>query len=169
MEAADVVEFVQLLERHQIKVWLNGGWGVDALLGAPTRPHNDVDIVIQLCDAARLTRLLQEKSFAVQPGGNPWNFVLADDKGREVDVHAVTFDEGGSGHYGLHDEMWPPANALQGRGNVNGYPVNCLTPEQQATDHTAYALKEKDYQDMMALQQRFGVALPAAYAVWMGE
>ena len=36
----------------------------------------------------------------------------------------------------------------------------------QVTDHTAYALKEKDYQDMMAPHQRFGAALPEAYAAW---
>jgi hypothetical protein len=33
LNAADVVELIGLLEEHGIDVWLNGGWGVDALLG----------------------------------------------------------------------------------------------------------------------------------------
>jgi lincosamide nucleotidyltransferase A/C/D/E len=27
-------------------VWLDGGWGVDALLGYRSRPHQDLDLVI---------------------------------------------------------------------------------------------------------------------------
>lgn len=30
-----------------MRVWLDGGWGVDALLGRQTRPHDDMDIVIE--------------------------------------------------------------------------------------------------------------------------
>ena len=37
MKARDVVEVVQLFERNGIQVWLDGGWGVDALLEEQTR------------------------------------------------------------------------------------------------------------------------------------
>lgn len=33
----------------------------------------------------------------------PWNFVLVDDAGREVDFHVVEFDESGNGLYGPID------------------------------------------------------------------
>jgi len=33
MTASDVIEIVQLLNRNHIDVRLDGGWGVDALLG----------------------------------------------------------------------------------------------------------------------------------------
>jgi lincosamide nucleotidyltransferase A/C/D/E len=42
MTSEDVVELLQRLEQHDVVVWLDGGWGVDALLGEQTRPHGDV-------------------------------------------------------------------------------------------------------------------------------
>ncbi|HEV8651819.1 MAG TPA: hypothetical protein VG276_21080, partial [Actinomycetes bacterium] len=39
----DVLEIVGRLERAGVAVWLDDGWGVDALLGAQHRPHRDVD------------------------------------------------------------------------------------------------------------------------------
>ena len=42
MNASDVVELLNRLEEHGIDVWLNGGWGVDALLGHQTREHDDL-------------------------------------------------------------------------------------------------------------------------------
>ncbi|MGH8515394.1 MAG: nucleotidyltransferase domain-containing protein [Gammaproteobacteria bacterium] len=31
-----------------------GGWGIDALLGAQTRPHKDLDLLIRLEDVAKV-------------------------------------------------------------------------------------------------------------------
>jgi lincosamide nucleotidyltransferase A/C/D/E len=39
MTAADVIEVLQCLERAGVSVWIDGGWGVDALVGAQTREH----------------------------------------------------------------------------------------------------------------------------------
>src|SRR6266700_6998743 len=44
MTAADVLEIVDLLERVGVEPWVNSGWGVDALLGEQTRPHEDLDL-----------------------------------------------------------------------------------------------------------------------------
>ncbi len=46
MQAQDVLEIVHRLEGAGVVVWLDGGWGVDALLGRQTRPHDDVDVII---------------------------------------------------------------------------------------------------------------------------
>jgi hypothetical protein len=37
MTAQDVIAFVQLLNQHHIDVYIDGGWGVDALLGEQMR------------------------------------------------------------------------------------------------------------------------------------
>jgi Aminoglycoside-2''-adenylyltransferase len=42
--AYDVLDLVQLFDRHQIDLHIDGGWGVDALLGRQTRTHADLDI-----------------------------------------------------------------------------------------------------------------------------
>ena len=38
MDAAGVIAVVRALDAAGIVVWLDGGWGVDALLGAQSRP-----------------------------------------------------------------------------------------------------------------------------------
>lgn len=44
MESNDVVKLYKLFEENGIEVWIDGGWGIDALLGEQTRPHQDLDI-----------------------------------------------------------------------------------------------------------------------------
>src|SRR6266481_8512849 len=50
MNAADVISLYTDLESMGTSVWVDGGWGVDALLGEQTRPHKDLDIAIQQKD-----------------------------------------------------------------------------------------------------------------------
>jgi lincosamide nucleotidyltransferase A/C/D/E len=40
-------------ERSGIRIWIDGGWGVDALLGKQSRAHKDLDITIQQQDLAK--------------------------------------------------------------------------------------------------------------------
>jgi len=47
MIAADVIGLYTELQNLSIKIWVDGGWGVDALLGEQPRPHGDLDIAIQ--------------------------------------------------------------------------------------------------------------------------
>ena len=43
----DAIEIISTLENAGIKVFIDGGWGVDALLGYQSRAHNDIDIFIE--------------------------------------------------------------------------------------------------------------------------
>ena len=102
MEAPDVIELYSVLTKNGIDVWLDGGWGVDALLGEQTRPHRDVDIVVQHKDVPKLRELLEAQGYkdVERDDTSAWNFVLGDSSGHEVDVHAITFDDEGNGLYG---------------------------------------------------------------------
>jgi hypothetical protein len=40
----EVVDVLERLDRAGVPVWLDGGWGVDALVGRQTRPHRDLDL-----------------------------------------------------------------------------------------------------------------------------
>jgi hypothetical protein len=51
MTAPSVIEIVENLEEQGIDVWLDGGWGVDALLERETRTHDDLDLVVELSDS----------------------------------------------------------------------------------------------------------------------
>jgi lincosamide nucleotidyltransferase A/C/D/E len=47
MTAADVVEILGWLGAASVDVWLDGGWGVDALVGEQTREHKDLDLIVR--------------------------------------------------------------------------------------------------------------------------
>src|SRR5262245_4656737 len=99
MTSDDLIEVLEALEDTGIEAWLDGGWAVDAVLGTQTRPHKDVDIIVQVADVPKLRQTLTKMGFDIQPGGTDSNFVLADEAGREIDVHTVVFDKDGNGVY----------------------------------------------------------------------
>jgi len=159
-----VREVLALLERAEVEVWLDGGWGIDALLGEETRSHRDLDLILAAGDVPRLCEALAAAGFSPRPGGSATSFVLADARGREVDVHAIAFDARGFGVFRLPGGSWPfPPSAFRGRGRVGSREVRCLSPEAQVACHgQGYAPAEKDLADMERLQERFGVVLPLA-------
>jgi len=167
MTVTDVVELLQLFGEHSIAVWVDGGWGVDALLGEQTRRHEDLDIAIWHKDVPKLRELLEARGYKDVPRDDTsdWNFVLGDDQGRLVDVHTFTFDASGSHIYGCEY----PADSLTGTGSINGHPVNCISPEWLVKFHTGYPLDLDDYRDVLALCNRFNIQMPNEYEIFMSE
>jgi lincosamide nucleotidyltransferase A/C/D/E len=172
MTASALIKLLQLLERAAIRVWLDGGWGVDALLQTQTRAHKDVDIVVPVADVPKLQELLARAGFAVREGKPPDSFVLANDAGLEVDVHAVTFDDDGNGVYRMQNgEDWIyPAEGFGGQGTIGEMSVRCLSPTTPVLCHAhGYVPTEKDFRDMELLAERFGVELPPQMQRSMSE
>jgi GNAT superfamily N-acetyltransferase len=164
MPAKEAADVIRLIEGAGIEVWLDGGWAVDAVLGEQTRTHKDLDIILHRRHVPKLRQMMEARGFAVQPGGSPSNFVLADDSGLEVDVHAIEFDDDGNGLYEMAEgATWVfPASGFEGRGVINGLALRCLTPQVQVLCHAhGYVPAEKDFRDMELLEARFGVELPS--------
>lgn len=159
----DVMELYQELARHGIEIWLDGGWGVDALLEVQTRPHSDLDVVVQQEDLNQLVALLRSRGYDNVPRDDTraWNFVLGDPSGREIDIHVVVLDDGGNGIYGPPENgQHYPAEALSGSGRVGGQPVRCLTAAYQVANHSGYELEAKDFADVRKLCGRFDISIP---------
>jgi lincosamide nucleotidyltransferase A/C/D/E len=100
----------------------------------------------------------------------PWNFVLGDENGREIDVHVIVLDDNGNGMYGPPEkgEMYP-AVSLTGTGVIDGQAVRCISPEWAVKFHSGYELNEKDFRDVSALCKKFGIGLPATYERFSGS
>jgi lincosamide nucleotidyltransferase A/C/D/E len=165
-EASDVLEIVDALTSAGIDSWLDGGWGVDALLGEQTRPHQDIDLVVELGNVATMRSILAGHGFELIEGGPESNFVLRDGRGREVDVHPVRFDDAGNGVYRMEEggDWIYSAAGFGGRGTIAGRPVMCLTPEMQMVGHAGgYTPAETDFHDMRLLHERFGTPLQGPY------
>jgi lincosamide nucleotidyltransferase A/C/D/E len=163
MTSAALLEVLQLIESAGITVWLDGGWGVDALLRTQTRDHQDLDLIVAVADVPMLQEALATAGFAFRDGTPPSSFVLADGRGLEVDVHAVTFDDGGNGIYRMQNgEDWIyPAEGFSGRGLIGSETVKCLSPSAQVLCHAhGYQLVAKDFHDMELLARQFAIDLP---------
>lgn len=162
MDAAALLRVVDRLENEGIDVWLDGGWGVDALLGDETREHDDLDVVVEIRHSERIVGLLAELGYELVAGSAPKSFALIDREGRQVDVHPVAFDVGGGGVYQMDvGSSWVyPGEGFSGRGSVDGRPVRCLSPEVQVLVHAGYELTDKDYRELYLLRKRFGVEVP---------
>ena len=167
MNAEEVVRLLDILEAVGIDVWLDGGWGVDAVLETQSRPHDDLDLVVGLGEVGALEALLAGRGYRRVRGAAPMSFELAEDEGRQVDVHPVVFNESGDGIYLMESgEDWVyPASGFAGLGYVAGRRVRCLTPEVQMRCHTGYEPHQASYEDVTALSRRFGIPVPKEYSL----
>jgi lincosamide nucleotidyltransferase A/C/D/E len=161
VSAEDVIEVLDRLCAAGIGLWVEGGWGVDALLGEQTRPHDDLDLGVRLEDVDRICDALAE--FERSDDEWPSSFVLRDARGRKVDCHPLTFDEHGDGwqanRLGGPPHRWPRGE-LQARGRVGGVEVPCISPELQLRWHVYPEFDDVDWEDVRRLCERFDLEAP---------
>lgn len=168
MDASTLTALHRQLTDRSIEVWLDGGWGVDALLCTQTREHDDVDLVVEHRDLEQVVTLLSTSGYRKVPRDytRDWNFVMGDGEGNEVDLHVIVLVENGDGVYGPPEngDVYP-AQALTGSGTISGRSVRCLSPEYQVHNHSGYDLRAKDYHDVSQLCRYFGLKPPPPYQV----
>ncbi len=173
--ARDAIRILERLSAAGIPIWLTGGWGIDSLLGAETRPHKDLDLLLRLADVARMRQVLAGEGYELKelwpenrwvpgPAGaeTPTAFVLEDAAGRQVDAHAMRVDQAGNGvpAWGNPEGLLFRQEDLAGEGAIAGYPVRCITPTMQLLCHAGYELPAGQVRDLELLRRRFCAAAP---------
>ncbi len=127
MTGAEVARIVAYLESAGVRIWLDGGWGVDALVGQETRPHSDLDAVVELDKTDSIIAALAPLGFQVDADDRPTRLVLATRDARHIDFHPLVLDEQGNGRQigagpNGGDAIYP-AQGLTGKGIVDGRTV----------------------------------------------
>lgn len=168
--AADVVEVLDLLDGAGVPAWLDGGWAVDALLGEPTRPHDDLDLAVPTRAFPAALAALVEAGFVQVRDDGPYHRVVLDRVGRLVDVHAfddsaTVVDDDGVVRCGP-DGLAYEAAGFDGSGVVGGRQVPCISAETLVGYHTGDAVDDDDWHDVRLLHERFGVPIPPGYDRW---
>ncbi len=174
MEESDVVVLYQLFRSHGLEVVVDGGWGVDALLGYQSRPHGDLDVAVPHEQVPLLRRLLADRGYVPvdRVDTTEWNFVLGDAAGRQLDVHSFTFEPSLDltevDLSSIPDDkpvsgVDYPRRSLYGFGTIAGTVVRCVPPDYMVSFHTGYPLDDDDFRDTSALCAKFGMELPAEY------
>ena len=140
MPAQLALQILDRLDASNLSVWVDGGWGVDALLGRQTRPHKDLDLVVELDRADEIFGVLEDLEFRVSRDDRPVRVEMHDPIGHKVGLHTVSFDADGNGIQvqPSGEEFVYSSEGLEARGLIQGREVKCLSPELQLRCHQGY-------------------------------
>jgi lincosamide nucleotidyltransferase A/C/D/E len=154
MPPGEVIRIIELLECEQVSVWVDGGWGVDALAGMQTRPHDDLDIAVLLSEADTVISILANLGYDIFEDEMPTRLDLRDGQDHRVDLHPITLDANGNGLQQLQNGEYGTytAEGLDGVGKISGRRVKCLSVSLQLGFHHGYALDDDDMHDIKLLK-----------------
>lgn len=160
---ADVLAVLDRLDEKRLTAWVDGGWGIDALLGETTREHSDLDLVVLLPEVTAVRTVLCGLGYhTVLRDWLPAAIAMRDEKGREIDLHPVTPALQGGGTQALPDgsSFYYPAPI---EGTIAGHAVRCVDAATQVSAHLGYTPSDKDRRDMRRLHAATGVELPNVF------
>jgi lincosamide nucleotidyltransferase A/C/D/E len=162
MNEKDAADLLKKTEQLGVDVWIDGGWGIDALMERQTRPHNDIDIFVQKKNEAVFAELLHTNDYREVKMEYTTNdhTVWRDQSGRTIDLHLFEFTEEGTLCY---DNAVYPSDILNGQGTIDGVKVRCLTAAAQLQYHQGYEHDENDIHDVLLLCKTFGFSVPEEY------
>jgi lincosamide nucleotidyltransferase A/C/D/E len=168
VRSEQVAALVGEMENHGVRLWLMGGWGVDALVGEQTRDHHDVDVLVRVVDLERYidrlralefepayvwddeTRAVHHASWSTSRA-LPTAFVERHTDGREVDTHVLDVDAAGEPVALWNTTVRFTWEGLGGEGVVDGLRVRCLSVALQREAHEGYELPPHHVEDLRRL------------------
>lgn len=133
--------------------WVAGGWGVDALVGHPTRAHRDLDLAIDADHEAKVLAVLERLGYFLETDWRPVRVELVAPGRGWVDVHPVAFDATGHGRQAsLDGETFDYPAAAFTYGTLDDLIVPCLSRAQQVRFHSGYPPQPVDRHDLALLE-----------------
>ena len=158
----DAIEIISYAVDNGIDIWLDGGWGVDALLGTQTRVHNDIDLFVEKINSKKFIDIIKEKGFSEieEAYTTASHTVWKDTKGRIIDLHIFEFNEQGNL---VFEGATYSGDVFSGIGKISNKVVNCISAENQVLFHLGYEHDENDVHDVRLLCERFNIPIPNEY------
>lgn len=154
MQLVEVLTVLAELRSADCRVWIGGGWGVDALVGRQTRAHRDLDLAVKAEDEPATIRVLERRGYRVETDWRPVRVELTAQEKGWVDLHPVVFDDNGDGRQADFDGRhfdYPAAAFVD--GVLDGVKVPCLSRQQQVRFHTGYPPRDVDLHDLCLLER----------------
>ena len=122
MMSAESAVRPRALDDAGIDAFVDGGWGIDALLGSQRRPHGDLDVVVPFDAFPAAVDALRPLGFMPVVDTLPIGLVLSAPGDRRVDVHPTIEDEAGdriqAQRFGRRFAY--PKTSLVGEGVIGG-------------------------------------------------
>ena len=154
VEKRSLFEILDLLDGLGMRYWVDGGWGVDILVGRQNRPHRDLDINFDGAFTDRLLAQLRERGYRVATDWSPVRVELHHPQLGYLDVHPLVIAEDGSAvQAGLFGKQYRFQAEWFTRAVFEGREIPCLSAEAQKLFHTGYRLRPVDKIDMEHLEE----------------
>ena len=145
MPGESVLAIVDALQAADMRCWISGGWGVDALAGERTRIHRDLDLVVEEQDRQRAVDVLGELGY--------WEWYRADS---DVPLFSriVLHDHELAGRtIDLHPLAPSSMEAEFTTGTIEGREVACVSVDLQLETHSNYRKRWRDRADIAVLRR----------------
>ena len=157
MPVDEVHRVLDTLTAAGCRTWIAGGWGVDALVGRQTRPHRDLDVLVEAACLDAALEALTEIGYEVETDWLPIRVEVAAPGQRWVDLHPVVFDHDGHGvQAGPDGTTFDYPAACLVTGSLDGRRVGCLSVDRQIEAHTGFEPREVDRADLALLRSLAG-------------
>ena len=126
----DACEILSWAYNNNIEIWLDGGWGVDALLGKETRQHNDIDLFVEEKNYNKFIEIIKNKGFneIVVEYTSEVHTIWSDNKLRIIDLHM--FKDNCDGTICYEGEVFQK-NIFDGVGKIGNIMVSCINAKNQ--------------------------------------
>jgi lincosamide nucleotidyltransferase A/C/D/E len=152
VRADEVLDILDARHTAQVRCWVAGGWGVDALVHAVTRGHRDLDLAVATESFDAAVDVLTGLGFRPEADWLPVRLEVGGGPGGWVDLHPLAVDENGDGVQSGFDgqEFHYPAGDLV-MGEIAGRAVPCISASLQRRFHSGYVPRPQDLHDLRLL------------------
>jgi lincosamide nucleotidyltransferase A/C/D/E len=159
MPLKDLMQVLDVIESIGCRYWLEGGWGIDALVGQQTRDHQDVDVDFDASREDELIAALEDLGYHERLDERPTRLELEASDGRVVDLHPLQLDPSGDARQQAPDgTWWHFRSEWFTTGQLENRTVPCYTAEGQRYFHSGYQLRGVDLHDLATLHRHSGPA-----------
>lgn len=166
MHLATVIALCHAFDAVGLEYWIDGGWGVDALLGRQTRAHSDLDLAVHFADLPHFHQTLTTIGFerVQQPQGRVWNPVFHHPIDGSIDLHGFVLNDVGEGVLGSPSENASyPSGALDGHGHLGPLQVRCIAAPFVLLFRNGFEPRDVDHHDVAALCTHFDLKRPSRF------
>ena len=102
----DLFSVLDIFEALSCRYWLDGGWGVDALIGRQTREHRDVDIDFDAIRFDEALDVLEAKGYVIDTDERPVRVELYSDDLGYLDIHPFVLNDDGTSKQANPEGGW---------------------------------------------------------------
>lgn len=148
----NLMEVLNFLDGLKIKYWIDGGWGIDILLGKQNRVHRDIDVDFDGKFTDILLDALNVKGYTIITDWRPSRIELYHPGLGYIDIHPLIISEDGSAKQaGLNDDWYDFKAEWFSSALFEERIIPCISAEAQKLFHSGYELREVDKIDLKNL------------------